>query len=123
MASSQDNPPSQPPSDRNLTLIKAVMCEKIEDYVPINPAIVFSSSLEGISCFTYFDPVPEEGIVYHNWYFHDKLSTTIPLLLKPPRWSTFSSIQLREADKGPWRVEITDDKGRLFDVLRFSITD
>jgi hypothetical protein len=45
------------------------------------------------------------------------------LTLKPPRWSTFSSIQLREADKGPWRVEIVDEKDRLHKTLRFSITD
>ncbi|MBW1746394.1 MAG: DUF2914 domain-containing protein, partial [Deltaproteobacteria bacterium] len=35
----------------------------------------------------------------------------------------FSSIQFREADKGLWRVEITDPEGNIFHVLRFSITD
>jgi len=38
-------------------------------------------------------------------------------------WSTYSQIQLRETDKGPWRVEISDQNGKVFDVLRFSITD
>ena len=94
----QQLPQSSPP--RDLTLVKAVMCEKIEDYVPVNPAIVFSTSLEGISCFTYFDPVPEESVIFHNWYFRDRLSTRIKLSLQPPRWSTFSSIRLRQADKG-----------------------
>jgi hypothetical protein len=51
------------------------------------------------------------------------LSTKKKLFLKPPSWSTYSSIQLREADKGPWRVEVTDDKGKLFATLRFSVTD
>jgi hypothetical protein len=53
----------------------------------------------------------------------DKLSTKKKLVLKPPRWSTFSSIQLREADKGPWRVEITDDDENILRILRFSIVD
>jgi hypothetical protein len=99
------------------------MCEKIENFVPFNPAIVFPTALEKISCYTSFDPVPQHTFVYHNWFFRDKLSTRIKLSLQPPRWSTFSSIQLREADKGPWRVEIADETGRIFHVLRFSITD
>ncbi|MBW2108934.1 MAG: DUF2914 domain-containing protein [Deltaproteobacteria bacterium] len=99
------------------------MCEKIQDYVPQNPAIVFPVALEKVSCFTAFDPVPEKCVIYHNWFHRDTLSTRIKLSLQPPRWSTFSSIQLREADKGPWYVEITDEGGRVFRVLRFSITD
>lgn len=122
-AFSQEKPPSQAAPGQGLTLVKAVMCEKIENYAPVNPAIVFSTSLEDITCFTLFDPVPEEAVVYHNWYFRDKLSTRIKLSLQPPRWATFSSIHLRETDKGPWRVEIVNEKGHIFNVLRFSITD
>ncbi len=108
---------------KTLTLVQAAMCERIEDFTPHNQAVVFPTSLERVSCFTSFDPVPEKTFVHHNWYYKDKLSTRIKLLLQPPRWSTFSSIQLREADKGPWRIEITDEKGDIFRVLRFSITD
>jgi hypothetical protein len=119
----QEKPVSQVTAGQELALIKAVMCEKIENYAPVNPAIVFSTSLEGVTCFTLFDPVPKKGVVYHNWYFRDKLTTRFKLSLQPPRWATFSSIHLREADRGPWRVEITDEKGDNFSVLRFSITD
>lgn len=119
----QDNKATHVRPAKQLTLAKAVMCERIDGYVPYNPSIVFPTALEKVSCFTAFDPVPEKTVIYHNWFYKDKLSTRIKLSLQPPRWSTFSSIQLREADKGPWRVEITDDKGLVFRVLRFSITD
>ena len=59
----------------------------------------------------------------HKWYRRGELITTKRLTLKPPRWSTYSSIQLREADKGPWRVEIWDDYNHLLDTLRFSVTE
>lgn len=111
------------PASKTLVLVEAVMCEKIQDYVPRNPAIVFPVRLEKVSCFTAFDPVPEKCVIYHNWFHRDTLSTRIKLSLQPPRWSTFSSIQLREADKGPWHVNITDERGRILRVLRFSITD
>ena len=111
------------PIPEKSALIQAVMCQEIEGYSPLNPAIVFSIGIGKVSCFTSFDPVPKEMYIYQKWYHKDKLSTKQKLLLKPPRWSTFSSIQLREADKGPWRVEITDHEGNILKVLRFSITD
>lgn len=108
---------------KKLTLDYAVMCEEIKDFTPENRAVVFSMKIGQVSCFTSFDSVPEKTVIFHKWFHKDRPSTEKKLTLKPPRWATYSSIQLREADKGPWRVEISDQKGRLFKVLRFSITD
>ena len=106
-----------------LKLIRATMCERIENYLPVNFAVVFSVTVGKISCFTSFDPVPKETQIEHKWYYKDTLSTQKRLFLKTPRWSTYSSIQLREADKGPWRVEIVDKNNRILGILRFSVTD
>lgn len=104
-------------------LTHAVMCEAINDYVPIHPAVVFSIEIGKVSCFTSFDSVSGRTYILHKWYHYDQLSTKKKLFLKAPRWSTYSSIQLREADKGPWRVEITDQEGVVMGTLRFSVTD
>ena len=108
---------------KELKMDRAVMCEEVKDLTPQNPAVVFSIKIGKVSCFTSFDPVPEKTFVYHKWFHRDDLSTTKRLTLQPPRWGTYSSIQLRETDKGPWRVEISDQKGHLLRILRFSITD
>jgi len=105
------------------TLVRAVMSESIEKFSPVNPSIVFSIELGRISCFSEFDPVPEKSIIYHKWYRKDNLISVKKLTITPPRWSSFSSMQFRDADKGPWRVEITDDNNKLIRSLRFSITD
>ncbi|MCP4106617.1 MAG: DUF2914 domain-containing protein [Desulfobacteraceae bacterium] len=99
------------------------MCEAVENYAPKNQAIVFSIAFGKVFCYTLFDHVPEKTFIVHNWFHIDKLNTKRKLSLNPPHWSTFSSIQLRETDKGPWRVEVTDQQGNILDVLRFSITD
>lgn len=115
---------SQPGSPAVTALTKAVMCEDIKDGRPVNQGVVFSSKLGKVSCYTEFDTVVEKTTIYHCWYFKDNLSAKrYPLDLKPPRWSTFSQIQLRETDKGPWRVEIVDEDGNIIETLRFSITD
>ena len=104
-------------------LVDAVMCEEIKDFTPKNQSVVFSIKIGKVSCFTSFDPVPEETVIYHNWFHKDKPSTKKRLTLQPPRWATYSSIQLRETDKGPWRVEIIDQKESILHTVRFTITD
>ncbi len=116
-----DNKPSH--STTRMTLARAVMCESIEEFAPQNVAVVFSINAGKISCFTSFDDIPTSTYALHKWYRGDQLVTSKRLTLKPPSWSTYSSIQLREADKGPWRVEIINDRNQLIKTLRFSVTD
>lgn len=110
-------------ASKELTLVRAVMCEEVKDLTPQNQAVVFSIKMGEVSCFTSFDPVPETTFIYHKWFYKDNPSTDKRLTLHPLRWATYSTIQLRETDKGPWRVEISDEKGRLLYILRFSILD
>jgi len=124
-----DAPPQSPPRSASgpmairLSLVQALVCEDMKDGIPFNTAVAFSISTGKIYCYTLFDQIAEDTVVYHHWFFRDKPSARIRLSLKQPRWSTYSSIQLREADRGPWRVEISDAGGRLLKTLRFSVTD
>jgi len=120
-AADEQTDPAAPPAV--LTLSEAVMCEGIASYAPETPAVVFSINIGKVNCYSKFDPVPEKTFIYHSWYFKDRLTTRKRLYLKPPSWATYTSIQLREADRGPWRVEITDKDGNIFKTLRFSITE
>ena len=110
-------------SGKPIELVNAVLCEDIKDSAPQNATSVFSIERRTAICFTAFDPVPQKAIIYHHWYHRDVPSARIKLTLKPPRWASYSSIQLRAEDIGPWRVEITDDQGNVLYVLRFSVTE
>jgi len=114
--------PSPPPTDQ-LRLSEAVICETLEAFTPLNPSVVFSVKTGSVMCFTAFDHVAKQTNIFHDWIRQDKLVFRKKLILKTPRWSSVSSIQLREADKGPWRVEIRDADGNFLRILRFSITD
>lgn len=119
------NREKSPPLPRagTLTLVEAVMCEGVKNHRPYDDAIVFSFRLGSVFCFTDFNPVPRKGVIIHKWFRRETLRLEKKLLVNPPRWSTYSKILLRKADKGPWRVEITDQNGTVFKTLRFSITD
>jgi hypothetical protein len=105
------------------TMVQAVVCESIKDFQPVNPAVVFSISQGEVFCFSNFDPVIKKTHIFHKWYKRDKLIFTMRLTLSPPKWSSFSRIQLRGADKGPWRVVISDADDTLLKTLRFSMVD
>lgn len=107
----------------NETLVQAVMCESIENFQPLNPAVIFSISQGEVFCFSNFDPVITKTHIFHRWYKKDKLIFTMRLTLSPPKWSSFSRVQLRDADKGPWRVEISAADDALLQTLRFSLVD
>lgn len=111
------------PNVQKPTLVQAAMCPSLKEGSPCNPGAVFPVSQGEVHCFTSFDPVPRKTFIFHSWFHRDALVTRHKLTLNPPRWATYSSIQLRESDRGPWRVEITDQDGQLLGVLRFSITD
>lgn len=104
-------------------LTESCICEQLINGKPQYKAVVFSVSNKKIYCYTYFEDIKKETFIYHIWYFKDKLVTKIKLKLKPPQWATFTQTFLREADIGPWRVEIVDDEGNIIDVLRFSVVE
>jgi len=117
--------PSDAPNARDSALLlgKAVVCPEIRHHRPADSAVVFSVAAGKVFCFTEFTSVPEQTVIYHRWFFRDKPVSRIMLTLKPPRWSTYSSVTLRELDKGPWRVDITDRQNHVYQSIRFSIVD
>ena len=116
----EDRP--DPAGPQPLKLERAVVCEGIKDLKPFNPGITFSIEHGRIMCFTRFAAVASETFILHRWYRRDELVSEKKLVLKPPRWSTYSSMQLRESDKGPWRVNIVDSEETVLTILRFSVT-
>ena len=117
-----DEGPAEPDAG-TMKLTRAVMCESIEAYEPKDVAVTFPIGVGKISCYMSFEGINNPTHAYQKWYRRDALVTTKRLTLKPPSWSTYSSIQLRESDKGPWRVEIYDARNQLLTTLRFSVTE
>jgi hypothetical protein len=111
------------PQPTGLVLGESTACEDVRNGIPEQAAVAFSVDLKRVYCYTDFKKVPEKSFAYHNWYLRDNLKASIKLTVRPPRWSTYSSIQLRDSDKGPWRVEITDEEGIILKTLRFSVID
>jgi hypothetical protein len=114
-----------PPSEAvDLPVLKeAIMCESLKGGAPVNVGMVFSIGIGRIVCLTSFEPGSRRTAVYHKWFHRGQLTNSQRLWIYSPLWAAASSIQLREADKGPWQVEISDNSGKILKVLMFSIVD
>jgi hypothetical protein len=117
----EETAPDEP--SQELTLVQAVMCEGLRGIVPVNAAKVFSIRREKVHWFFDFAPVPEKTSIRVSLYLRDVRRLNRRYTLYPPKWSVEDSIQLRDEDKGPWRVEVRDAEGNILETLRFSITD
>lgn len=104
-------------------LQQATICEVVKDSSPVNSGVVFSSEIGKVFCHTSFAPANRKGVIFHCWYHNGQLSNKQRLAVNAPEFAASSSMQLREADKGPWQVEIVDAAGKILRVLRFSVVD
>ena len=123
VAGAQEKASAPTDAGGRLALVDVCVCEQIQGSAPVNRGVVFSSSLETIYCYTAFDPVPSDTVVYHEWYRKDKLKRKVKLSLKTPRWSTFSTKRISKSDQGPWRVVVVDAAGTVLATVRFSVTE
>jgi hypothetical protein len=112
-----------PSGVRQPVLKKAVMCEGVQDGFPSHETIVFDVSKNSAYCWSEFDPVHADAVVYHEWYRKGELITRKKLAVHPPRWATYTRLPLRGTDIGPWQLNVTDDHGTVLKTLRFSITE
>jgi hypothetical protein len=110
----------------DLVLDQAMICESLKDALPVNAGVVFSSGVGKLLCHSSFIPFTaavRRSVVFHCWYHRGQLSSKQRVGVHAPGFSASSSMQVREADKGPWQVEIVDGSGRVLRVLRFSVVD
>ena len=66
-------------SGNPIALVEAFLCEDIQDNVPQNRTTVFSIERRTAVCYTAFDPVPQQAVIYHQWFHRDKPSARIRL--------------------------------------------
>jgi len=110
-------------NNNSFQLKSAQMCEGINEKGPQNPAVVFSVTIGKVYCYSSFSNIVKDTTIYHYWYSRDHLTAKVKLAIQSPTWSTYSNIQLRQSDKGPWRVEIVDINENVLQTLRFSVVE
>ena len=100
----------------------AVICESVENLEPVGAGESFPVSVGKLSCFTTILGAHEPTTVTHVWYFDTTERARVDLVIKGPRWRTYSSKKIQAHEVGSWRVEVVDTEGTVLKVVQFLTT-
>ena len=106
---------------QTLTVSQAGIGTAMENRTPQGVAETFSSDVERLYAFSKITGISEDTIVRHLWFYGDRMMAEIRLSVKPPAWRTYSSKQILPSWTGAWRIEITDEDGKVLKTLPFTV--
>lgn len=112
---------SQEKSAPSISVEDAVIAPRVENLVPIDPDVLFDSSVGKLYCFTRIKTDHPPTIVKHLWFQGDRMVMEITLPVKSPNWRTYSSKTILPSSTGDWKVDITSEDGTILKTLAFTI--
>jgi hypothetical protein len=111
---------SQEPSGgaAGLKVEKAVAATGVQDHEPVGEAKEFDASVGRVYCWSKILAETTPTTIKHVWYVDDKQAFEITLDIKYPSTRTWSA---KTIGPGNWRVEITDEAGKVLSVVGFTV--
>ena len=107
-----------------IDLISAVMCNEVEEGVPVDISKKFKSSSEKtIYCFSRLNNYYEStSAIYHRWYFGSELKAKVRIRLSSGQNRLgISKRTVTNNETGRWRVEIITADQKVLQILSFEV--
>ena len=114
---------AQDQEDAKLQITEAAVATAILDRSPQGTSENFSSDVGRLFAYTRVLGSEGDTVIKHLWFYGDQLLAEIRLSVKSPNWRTYSSKKILPQWTGPWRVDITDEKGLVLKKLNFTIDE
>ena len=103
-----------------LIVSRIVVCEDVKDREPVAVDSVFTG-VERLCCFTEIKGIEEPTNIQHVWYHGENEMARIKLIVRAPRWRTYSAKKILSEWTGDWRIEVIDAEGRKISQIYFQI--
>ncbi|NOZ26141.1 MAG: DUF2914 domain-containing protein [Nitrospirae bacterium] len=104
-----------------LKVTEAAIATSVENLVPKGVSDRFPGSVGKLYAFTRIAGATKETLVWHLWFYGDKLMAEVSLPVKSVNWRTYSSKRIVPGWTGEWRVDVTNEDGLLLETLYFTI--
>ena len=101
-------------------VIRAVVCTEVVEREPVGEASAFEAGVELLFCFTEITGL-EGTTITHAWIHDGKTRARVELLVRSPRWRTWSSKKLAPGWTGSWQVKILDAEGIVLSTVSFEV--
>lgn len=100
---------------------KMAVCTGIEERECVGEGTLFESGVGKLYCYSLVLGAEEETVVHHVWYWNEEKIADVPLVVRSPRFMTYSSKNILPEWKGAWRVELVGPDGEIISTAAFDV--
>ncbi len=111
--------PAAAPAAANITVEKIAIGTSVENKEISGEAAQFDGSVTRVYCWTKVSTDQTPATLKHVWSADGKKEAEVPLEIKYPAARTWSS---KSVWPGSWKVEATDDQGKVLASKEFTVT-
>lgn len=108
----------KPAADASLKVEKGVAATSVENHDPVGESAEFEATVGTVYCWTKISAQSVPATIKHVWYMGDKQVFEKALDIKFPSTRTWSS---KSVKSGSWRVDVTDDAGKVLSSVSFTV--
>lgn len=91
---------------QGLSVEKIVVAQAVDQLTPIAVKGTFPADVGKVYCFSKISGATSETTITHVWYWKDQEMARVELPVRAASWRTYSSKNILDHWRGPWRVEI-----------------
>jgi hypothetical protein len=108
----------KPTADQGLKVEKAVAATGVENREPVGEATEFEASVGKVYCWSKIAAETVPTTIKHVWYQGEQKVFEKDLDIKFPSTRTWT---VKTIQAGNWRVDITDEAGKVLDAVSFTV--
>ena len=111
------------PFVEKLVVIQTLACKKVKNNQPLYPGRRFPTDIGRVYCHTLFNNNSgKHSDIYHIWYMNGSLKAKVRIRVRDGKEiPAFSHREIKNNDKGTWKVEITDSDKKILDTVIFEV--
>ncbi len=93
----------------------------IENQNLVGEASVFPSDVTTLYCLTDISGAENSPTLKHIWYYGDQEKASTKLIVRTPKFRTWSSKKIWHTWTGKWKVEVVNEEGTVLASKSFTI--
>lgn len=104
-----------------VTVIQAVVAPAIEDREPVGEAEAFPADVGTLYFYTVIEGEFAEAAIQHVWLLDGKEVARVPLVVRGPRWRTWSSKRVPPDWTGQWTARVVTGDDQELGSVTFTV--
>jgi len=107
----------------NIVVLDSKVCKKVKNNLPLYPGKRFPADIGKVYCHSLLNNNSGKyNDIYHIWYMNGNLKSKVRIRVRNGKEiPTISHREVKNTDKGTWKIEITDSDKKILDTVIFEV--